>query len=97
MSDEQDKQESLIEYPCKFPIKIVGKQHDGETEVDFEKEIVTIFEKHFDKLEENAVRKRESEKGTYLSLTVTVMAESKEQLDAVYQDLTDHHLTHWVL
>ena len=92
-----DRPETLFEFPCKYPVKIVGKQHQGETEIDFEQEIVDIFHKYFDTLEEGAVETRPSGKGNYLSITVTVTAESKEQLDALYQDLTAHHLTVWVL
>ncbi len=94
---KQPDQETLFEFPCEYPIKIVGKQHDGETKVDFEKEVVAIFEKHFDTLKEGAIEMRHSAKGNYASLTITVMAESKAQLDALYQELTSHHLVVWAL
>ncbi len=94
---DKDNEDSLFKFPCQYPIKIVGKQHDGETAVDFEKEVIAIFHKHFDQLKESAIESRPSGKGNYLSLTVTITAESKEQLDLLYKDLTEHHLTVWVL
>ena len=61
--------ESLIEFPCSFPIKIMGENSD-----EFEQAIVAIFNSHCDDLSENAFSSRLSKNGTYKAMTVTIMA-----------------------
>ena len=78
-----DKDETLFEFPCEFPIKIMGKAND-----DFEIEVAQIIRKHIDDLGESAIKRRESAKSNYAALTVTITATSREQLDAIYIDLT---------
>ncbi len=80
------EQETLFEFPCSFPIKAMGKAED-----DFDLLVVEIVRRHVPDLHENAVRTRPSKGGKWLSVTVIIQAESKTQLDAIYQDLTDHH------
>ena len=77
--------DSLIEYPCDFPIKIMGAMQDAfaQTMVD----VVSSYDAEF---HAGKLEMRPSTKGNYLSLTVTVRATSREQLDAIYQGLTDH-------
>jgi uncharacterized protein len=72
-----------LKFPCDFPIKIVGVAND-----EFEISVLTIFRQHFPDLSETAISARHSRDNKYLSLTVTVHAHSKEQLDKLYQDLT---------
>ncbi len=78
-------EETLLKFPCEFPIKAVGL-----AEADFEVLVLTLIRRHIPQLREDAIRSRASKDGKYLALTVTVMAESKEQLDSIYQDLTNH-------
>ena len=80
MSDE-----SLIEFPCDFPIKAMGRA--GEA---FPGVVVEIVRRHAPNLDESRVRIRASSKGRYQSVTVTIRADSKGQLDTIYQALTDH-------
>lgn len=80
MSEEQD---TLLEFPCEFPIKAMGKNHD-----DFETQVVTLVRKHCPDLAEGAVVSRDSKGGKYLSVTVTITATSREQLDNIYLELT---------
>jgi putative lipoic acid-binding regulatory protein len=84
--------DSLIEYPCDFPIKIMGAMQDAfaQTMVD----VVSSYdaEFHVGKLE-----MRPSTKGNYLSLTVTVRATSREQLDNLYRALSSHPMVKMVL
>ena len=87
MSDE-----TLLEFPCDFPIKIMGQN----TAV-FESEVVRIVRQHVPDLGEGAVRQNQSTKGNYLALTVTIRAESKEQLDNLYRALTACEHTKMVL
>ena len=79
MNDEQ----SLIEFPCDFPIKAMGLA-DGE----LESQVLAIVRRHAPDLSEGAVRSRPSSNGKYLSITVTVRAHNRAQLDAIYLDLT---------
>jgi len=97
MTTPTNDQESLFKFPCKYPIKIVAKKASDATRAEFETEITKIFRKHFADFSESELSLRESKEGNYLSMTVTVMAQNKEQLDTVYQELTEHHLTVWVL
>jgi putative lipoic acid-binding regulatory protein len=78
-------EDSLIEYPSDFPIKVMGKHHP-----DFAQtltEVVLQFDPAFDAA---TVEMRPSKGGNYLGLTFTVRATSREQLDALYQELCDH-------
>lgn len=85
-------EESLIEYPSDFPIKIMGPMHDqfAQTMV----EVVTIHDPTF---HAGKVEMRPSSKGTYLSVTVTVRATSREQLDNLYRELSSHPMVKVVL
>jgi len=84
---------SLIEYPCDFPIKVMGKAHN-----DFVQSVVDIVKLHapdFDEASMLAVKS--SKNGTYLSITCTIFATSRSQLDALYQALSDHPMVSVVL
>jgi len=83
MSDEN--RESLLEFPCEFPIKMMGRVSE-----DFQETAVLLVEKHAGKVGDDAITVAPSRKGNFLSVTVTIIAESQEQLDNIYQDLTDH-------
>lgn len=77
--------DSLLEFPCDFPIKVVGQAHE-----DFDALVVAIVRRHVNDLSEGAVRAKPSRQGRYVSLTVTVRAESRAQLDALYTELSAH-------
>lgn len=74
-----------MEFPCDFPIKVMGKAED-----DFDSLVVGIIKPHVADIKEGAVKTRASKAGNYLSVTVTVQAQSKQQLDNIYLDLTAH-------
>lgn len=76
-------QETLLEFPCQFPIKVMGKTGD-----EFELAVLEIFRRHVPDLADDAIKHRPSSKGNYLSITVTFNATSKVQLDAIYMDLS---------
>ena len=84
--------ESLIEYPCAFPIKIMGRTAPG-----FAQAIVALVQRHAPDFDPASVEMRVSRQSKYLSLTCTVRATSREQLDALYQELCDHPLVVMVL
>ena len=75
--------ESPLKFPCSFPIKVMGR-HEG----DFEALVVALVSSHVGEIPSASVRSRASSNGRFLSVTVTVMAESREQLDNVYRTLT---------
>ncbi len=75
--------EPLLQFPCDFVIKIFGVASD-----EFELAVLTIIRKHVAELRETAIRSRPSKDGKYLALSITVHAESKEQLDDIYRELS---------
>ncbi len=77
--------ETLLKFPCAFPIKAMGRSEAG-----FDDLVVEIVRKHAPDLREGAVKTRTSRQGKWISVTVTIQATSKRQLDAIYQALTDH-------
>ena len=83
---------SLIDYPCEFPLKIMGQRAPGFTQA-----VIGIVRRHAPDFDETRIEERTSRKGTYLSLTCVITATSREQLDAVYRDLCDHPLVAMVL
>jgi hypothetical protein len=76
-------EETLFEFPCDFPIKIVGLASD-----DFRQFVLGIVTKHVGQLAQERVVSRPSRDGKYLSLTCTFSADSRAQVDALYSDLT---------
>jgi putative lipoic acid-binding regulatory protein len=75
--------ESLLEFPCEFPIKVMGR-----TGVAFRAITLEIVERHAGKLDASRISERLSGKGNYQSITYTVEAQSRAQLDAIYRELT---------
>jgi hypothetical protein len=85
-------QPSLIEFPCEFPIKIMGARTDSFAQV-----VVEVVLRHAPDFDAASVEMRPSSKGNYLALTCTVRAVSREQLDALYRELTSHPMVKVVL
>ncbi|WP_194713975.1 HP0495 family protein [Noviherbaspirillum soli] len=84
--------ESLIEYPSDFPIKIMGAMQESFAEV-----IVEVVTQHDPEFHAGRMEMRPSSKGNYLSLTATVRATSREQLDNLYRALSSHPMVKVVL
>ena len=76
---------SLIEYPCEFPLKIFGLQQAG-----FAQAVLEVVTKHDPGFAAASMEMRASKNARYISLTCTLNATSREQLDALYQELCDH-------
>lgn len=76
---------SLMQFPCDFPIKIIGK-HTAL----FLDEISTIIRKYFPNTAATAIRSQASQQSNYLAITVTVQAQDQKTLDALYHELTSH-------
>ncbi len=78
-------EESALQFPCEFPIKVMGEKSAGLQEI-----AVKLVEVHTGKLAADAVRQRPSSNGKFVSVTITVTAESQQQLDDIYRSLTGH-------
>ncbi|WP_188395549.1 HP0495 family protein [Oxalicibacterium flavum] len=92
MNAMTEPKESLIDYPSDFPIKVVGIMHD-----EFAQTIVEVVTVHDPEFHAGKVEMRPSSAGTYLSLTLTVRATSREQLDNLYRELSGHPMVKFVL
>jgi putative lipoic acid-binding regulatory protein len=77
--------ESLLEFPCDFPIKVMGAARD-----DFAQAVVAVVRAHAPDFDAATVEMRASGKGNYVAVTCTVRATSREQLDNLYRDLSSH-------
>ena len=84
--------DTLLEFPCEFPLKIMGKAHDELSPV-----VLSIVTQHAPDFDGASMEMRASSGGNYISLTCTVIATSKPQLDALYTDLSGHPLIKVVL
>ena len=76
--------ESLIEYPCDFPLKILGHAQPG-----FAQAVLTVVKRHAPDFDDASLEMKSSKKGKYLSVTCVIRATSRAQLDALYQELCD--------
>ncbi|WDZ98501.1 DUF493 family protein [Herbaspirillum sp. WKF16] len=85
-------EESLIEYPSDFPIKVVGIMRD-----EFAQTIVELVVEHDPEFHAGKIEMRPSSQGKYLSLTLTIRATSRVQLDNLYRALSSHELVKFVL
>jgi uncharacterized protein len=84
VTDKPDEQaKSLLTFPCDFTIKVFGLGSD-----EFEDAVLMLVHKHVPNLSDRAIQSRPSENGKYRALSLTVHVESKEQLDAIYKDLS---------
>lgn len=92
MSDDKDiklhdlslqEGETLLAFPCTFPIKVMGLACD-----EFEITVMEIINRHVNDLAENSLAIKPSKNGKYSSITITITARSKDQLDAIYMELT---------
>jgi uncharacterized protein len=92
MNQHIPPEQSLIEYPSQFPIKVMGAKVEG-----FAAAVVTIA-RHFDPcFDPETVELRDSKGGNYLGVTITVTATSREQLDELYRTLSTHPMVKVVL
>ncbi len=86
------EQETLLQFPEKFPIKIFGLDSK-----DFSDKVKKIINTYVEKEDVLDWQTNKSSKGNYLAITVTIMARNKPQLDAIYQDLTSCNLVKMAL
>jgi putative lipoic acid-binding regulatory protein len=77
--------ESVMTFPCSFPIKLMGRESAA-----FRQIVRALVEKHTGPLDDGAIESSLSRNGRFVSVTITVIAESREQLDDIYRDATAH-------
>lgn len=82
----------VLQFPCDFPLKVIGPNAD-----DFEALVVDIVRRHVPELDAAAVSTRPSGGGKYLSVSMNFTADSREQMDALYRELSSHERVVWVL
>ncbi|MNR82671.1 hypothetical protein D3C72_134390 [compost metagenome] len=92
MTEPLDPTESLIEYPSDFPIKVMGLAHE-----QFVPTMIEVVVVHDPEFHEGRIEQRPSSAGNYVSLTITVRATSREQLDNLYRALSSHPMVKYVL
>jgi putative lipoic acid-binding regulatory protein len=85
-------QASLLEFPCDFPLKIMGRTQPG-----FAQTITDVVKKHAPEFDPATVEMRPSRENKYISLTATINAQSQRQLDDLYRELCDHPMVSLVL
>jgi putative lipoic acid-binding regulatory protein len=77
--------ESLLQFPCSFAIKAMGK-----STIEFDMLVTDIINRHVEKLSQDQISTKKSKDGNYVSVTVTIQATGKDQLDAIYRELSAH-------
>jgi putative lipoic acid-binding regulatory protein len=83
---------ALLEYPCQYPIKVMGHSQAG-----FAQAVLEVVMRHAPDFDATTFAMKASKHGKYLSVTCTITATSREQLDALYQELCDHPMVVMVL
>ena len=84
--------EDLFEFPCDFPLKVIGKTVEGLAQA-----VLDIVLQHAPDFDPAGIELRSSRTGKYLSITCTLRAQSRAQLDALYRALSAHPLVDLVL
>ncbi|EXI91640.1 MAG: hypothetical protein AW12_01212 [Candidatus Accumulibacter sp. BA-94] len=87
-----DERQSLLEFPCAFPLKIMGRAEDG-----FAQAVLEVVLRHAPDFDAATMEMRASSAGRYLGLTCTINATSREQLDLLYRELSAHPLVRLLL
>jgi len=87
-----EQNDSAFDFPCAFPVKVMGARHD-----DFHDTVVAIVRRHAPDTPDEAFVLRESRNGNFLSITATITAQNREQLDALYRELSDCALVNMAL
>ncbi len=84
--------EELLEFPCEFPIKVMGRDEPGFQEI-----VEALVRRHVDEKTELQVALRSSRNANFVSVTLKFEAQSRDQLDNIYRELTAHELILMVL
>ena len=87
-----DSDAPVLAFPCEFPIKVMGK-----TQAGYAQAVTAVVQRHAPDFDPATLEMRSSREGKYLSLTCTIRAVSREQLDELYRELCDHPMVTMVL
>lgn len=87
-----EEKDSPLKFPCVFPIKVMGRTQDG-----FAQAVSDVVVRHAPDFDPGALEMRASKEGNWLSVTATVNATSREQLDDLYRELVAHPMVKMVL
>jgi len=83
---------SPLQYPCDFPIKVLGNTRAG-----FAQAVLDIIQRHAPEFDGASMEMKTSKRGRYLSVTCVIRATSRDQLDGLYRELCDHPMVVMVL
>ncbi len=83
MGSPTDDKEDLLEFPCRFPIKVMGRD-----DAEFQAHVLQIISAHVEDIAADDITSRSSSKGKFLAVTVTIDAQNQEHLDRIYRTLT---------
>jgi len=89
---EIDQEPPRIEFPCDYPIKVMGTASDA-----FQTEVLAIIHRHASPVPEHRITERASARGNYLSITVVIEATGEQQLEAIFRELMDQESVKIVL
>ncbi len=90
--DKPEITTSLLEFPCAFPLKIMGKTQPG-----FAQAMIEVVRRHAPDFDPATAEMRPSRENNYLSITTTINAQSQQQLDSLYRELCDHPMVQLIL
>jgi len=85
MTDRPSSEESLLDFPCDFPVKVLGRAAE-----DFVAVVTEIVTRHVPELDESRITTRPSRDGNFVSVTFTIVARDRQQLDTLYEELSAH-------
>lgn len=91
-NNEPQENETLIEFPCDFPIKVMG-----DATSSFASEITTVIQETLPSFDKSGITSTASSNGKYISLTCTVHVTSKPQLDNIYRTVNAHPKVKYLL
>ena len=91
-SEPMTRSDTVFDFPCRFPIKVMGRADGGIASV-----VIEILSRHSPGFDANALSVRPSSGGNWIAVTAVIEAQSRSQLDAIYQELTSHESVVWAL
>jgi len=87
-----EESKPVLQFPCDFPLKVIGHNTD-----DFENFVIEIVRRHVQSRDVAVVNTKPSSGGKYLSVSIKFIADSREQMDALYEELSHHERVIWIL
>jgi uncharacterized protein len=88
---EEDNKE-LLNFPCEFPLRVIGDDAD-----DFRDFVLGIIRRHVPELDDQTVSVQPSSKGRFTSIRMKFTASSRQQVDALYIELSGHSRVRFIL